>query len=70
MKGVAAASHYDGRRNFIAMLRGRKRYVIQPPRECSKLELYPRNHPSGRHSRIDWSDIQQVFLLSRFVSDG
>lgn len=26
MKGVAAAAHYDGRRNFVAMLRGRKRY--------------------------------------------
>jgi hypothetical protein len=25
MKGIAAAAHYDGRRNFIAMLRGRKR---------------------------------------------
>lgn len=25
MRGVAAAAHYDGKRNFIAMLRGRKR---------------------------------------------
>jgi hypothetical protein len=28
MKGVAAAAHFDGRRNFVAMLRGRKRYVV------------------------------------------
>jgi len=27
MRGVAAAAHYDGKRNFIAMLRGRKRWV-------------------------------------------
>lgn len=25
MKGVTAAAHYDSRRNYIAMIRGRKR---------------------------------------------
>ena len=29
MKGVAAAAHYDGGRNFVAMLRGRKRYALR-----------------------------------------
>lgn len=27
MKGVTAAAHYDSRRNYVAMIRGRKRYV-------------------------------------------
>lgn len=27
MRGVVAAAHYDGTRNFIAMLRDRKRWV-------------------------------------------
>lgn len=60
MKGVIAAPHYDSRRNYIAMIRGRKRYIILPPRECNKLQLYPRGHPSARHSQIRWSDIEEV----------
>eukprot|EP01033_Poteriospumella_lacustris_P001606 gene1606-1169_t len=56
MKGVAAAAHYDSRRNYVAMIRGRKRYVLLPPGECPKLDLYMRGHPSVRHSRVDWSN--------------
>ena len=56
MRGVTAAAHYDGQRNFVAMLRGRKRYLLMPPEECPKLELLPMGHPSSRHSPFDWSD--------------
>jgi hypothetical protein len=28
MKGVISTAHYDSRRNFIAMIRGRKRYYL------------------------------------------
>eukprot|EP00056_Hartaetosiga_gracilis_P003814 m.67701 g.67701 ORF g.67701 m.67701 type:complete len:90 (+) comp11590_c0_seq2:492-761(+) len=46
-RGISASNHYDGGRNFIAMLRGRKRYVIAPPHECANLHLYERSHPEG-----------------------
>ena len=55
MRGVVAEAHYDGQRNFVAMIRGRKRYILLPPRECDKLSLLPHGHPSGRHSFLDWS---------------
>lgn len=54
MRGVIAAAHYDGARNFVAMVRGRKRYILLPPSECKKLDLLPKGHPSGRHSKLDW----------------
>lgn len=54
MRGVVAAAHYDGARNFVAMVRGRKRYILLPPSECKKLDLLPKGHPSGRHSNLDW----------------
>lgn len=57
MKGVTAAAHYDGRRNFVAMIKGRKRYVLLPPRACSQLSLLPKGHPSARHSYVDWSSL-------------
>lgn len=60
MKGVTAAAHYDGRRNFIAMVRGRKRYVLLPPSECNDLKLFPRGHPSARHSSLSWSNLTEV----------
>lgn len=60
MKGVIAAAHYDGRRNFVAMIRGRKRYVLQPPRACPMLHLLPRGHPSARHSSLQWSNMTEI----------
>jgi hypothetical protein len=36
------------------------RYILQPPSECKHLHLYPRGHPSARHSDVDWSNIEQV----------
>jgi hypothetical protein len=54
-KGVIAAAHYDGKRNFVAMLVGKKRYVLLPPTQCPKLGLHDRKHPSARHSGIDWA---------------
>jgi hypothetical protein len=56
MKGVIAENHFDGSRNFIALLSGERRYILSHPNQCSKLALYPMEHPSARHSAIDWSD--------------
>jgi len=39
---------------------GIRRYVLLPPSECSRLHLLPRQHPSARHSALDWSNISSV----------
>lgn len=61
MRGIIAESHYDTGRNMIAVIRGVKRYIINPPSECIKLDIIPEpEHPSYRHSKIDWSDLNQA----------
>ena len=57
--GIVAASHYDAGRNMIAMLKGSKRYIINPPEACPHLGiLSEKKHPSYRHSIYDWSDVE------------
>jgi hypothetical protein len=58
-KGIIAETHYDYSRNFILILKGRKRYVLAHPEQCPNLELHEKGHPSARHSRVDWSDPKQ-----------
>ena len=41
---------------MIALLGGERRYILSHPKECKLLALYPKGHPSGRHSAVDWSD--------------
>lgn len=66
-KGIIAETHYDGGRNFVAMLRGSKRYLLSPPVDCPNLYLWPRGHPEGRHSKADWSqlDLEKYPLMKR-----
>jgi ribosomal protein L16 Arg81 hydroxylase len=56
MKGVIAENHFDGSRNSIVVLGGSRRYILAHPDQCDKLALYPKGHPSARHSAVDWSD--------------
>eukprot|EP00543_Licmophora_paradoxa_P006468 CAMPEP_0202455020 /NCGR_PEP_ID=MMETSP1360-20130828/12642_1 /ASSEMBLY_ACC=CAM_ASM_000848 /TAXON_ID=515479 /ORGANISM="Licmophora paradoxa, Strain CCMP2313" /LENGTH=323 /DNA_ID=CAMNT_0049074499 /DNA_START=23 /DNA_END=997 /DNA_ORIENTATION=+ len=56
MKGVIAENHFDGSRNSIALLGGQRRYILSHPNQCPKLSLFPKEHPSARHSAVDWSD--------------
>ncbi len=56
MKGVIAENHYDVGRNAIALLGGERRYILAHPNQCPYLALYPNNHPSARHSAVDWSE--------------
>jgi hypothetical protein len=56
MKGVVAASHFDGSRNAVAVLGGSRRYILAHPNQCQNMGLYPMGHPSGRHSAVDWSN--------------
>mmetsp|Transcript_10530 Transcript_10530/g.16167 ORF Transcript_10530/g.16167 Transcript_10530/m.16167 type:complete len:606 (+) Transcript_10530:42-1859(+) len=56
MKGVIAENHFDGSRNFIVVLGGSRRYILSHPNQCKNLALLPKEHPSGRHSAVDWSN--------------
>ena len=61
MRGVISEAHYDSGRNSVLMLRGVKRYIINPPAACKSLKLIKDiDHPSYRHSVIDWSDPGQA----------
>jgi len=58
--GSTAAAHFDSHGNFVALVRGIRRYILLPPNQCDKLHLYPKSHPSARHSSIDWGNTSQV----------
>jgi len=60
VRGLVQEAHYDSERDFVAVVRGRERYVLLPPSQCRKLSLLPHGHPSGRHSDVDWSDAAAV----------
>jgi len=49
-------NHFDSSRNAIVLLGGERRYILSHPNQCQKLALFPKAHPSGRHSAVDWSD--------------
>jgi Cupin-like domain len=55
MSGVIAENHFDGSKNAITVLAGTRRYILSHPNQCSTLALYPKGHPSARHSAVDWS---------------
>ncbi|KAL7531345.1 hypothetical protein ACHAWF_003728 [Thalassiosira exigua] len=57
-RGVTAATHYDGGRNMVAMIKGAKRYVLSPPLACPKLGVVTaRRHPSYRHSMLNFGRV-------------
>jgi len=56
MMGNTAATHFDASRNFIVLLGGERRYILSHPRNCPHLALFPMRHPSGRHSKLNWSN--------------
>lgn len=55
MRGAIAECHFDGTRNFAASFGGLRRWILTHPDQCEGLHLYPKGHPSKRHSEIDWS---------------
>ena len=56
MRGNIAEAHFDSSRNFIAVLGGARRYILAHPNQCLHMELHPGDHPSGRHSKVNWSE--------------
>jgi hypothetical protein len=57
-RGVVAATHYDSGRNCVGMITGAKRYILSPPRECSKLGIFTSRKSSiYRHSLLNFAHI-------------
>lgn len=56
MKGVIAENHFDATRNAIAVLGGRRRYILSHPKNCPNLSLLPKGHDSARHSEVDYAN--------------
>lgn len=60
-RGVTAATHYDAGRNMVAMVTGAKRYILSPPRECSKLGIVTqRGHSIFRHSLLNFGNLDYL----------
>ena len=59
MRGVTAANHFAMSRIMIAVFGGERRYIISNPNQCSNMALYPKGHPSVRHSSIDWTNPEE-----------
>jgi len=68
MTGILAEAHYDSSRNFITVLKGSRRYILAHPKQCKQLELHPRQHPSARHSSVDWTNLTDVEAHPMFAS--
>jgi hypothetical protein len=56
MKGVFAQTHFDTGSNMIALLGGVRRYILAHPDQCQNFALFPKGHPSERHSAVDWAN--------------
>lgn len=79
MRSVVAEAHFDGSNNAVVMLGGLRRWILTHPNQCVNMHMLPREHPSGRHSEVDWSkpDIKafpnfakirlEIHLLSSFA---
>lgn len=55
MRSVIAEAHFDGSRNAVAMIGGLRRWIMTHPDQCVNMHMLMNNHPSGRHSAVDWS---------------
>lgn len=69
MKGVIAENHFDAGRNSIAVLGGRRRYILSHPRQCPNLALLPKGHESARHSAVDYAN-PDVEKYPEFANDA
>jgi len=61
---TTSVTHLDSGTNFVVMLGGKRRYILQSPDQCSKLNLLPAGHPSARHSTLNWSHPEELHHVS------
>ncbi|CAM9130251.1 unnamed protein product [Hapterophycus canaliculatus] len=58
MDGVMSDGHYDGSRNMVALLAGKRRWILSKPQNCGKMHMFRKGHPSARHTAADWTDTE------------
>ena len=56
----AQPSRYAARLIQPTASQGKKRYILLPPESCKDVYMYPRSHPEGRHSSVDWSNPEVI----------
>lgn len=60
-RGVTAATHFDSGRNMVAMITGAKRYILSPPKACTKLGIVTkRENPIFRHSMLNFGHLNEI----------
>lgn len=60
-RGVTAATHFDSGRNMVAMITGAKRYILSPPKACTKLAIVTtRENPIFRHSMLNFGHLNEM----------
>jgi Cupin-like domain len=64
MPRVIAECHFDSGRNWIGMIKGRRRYILAPPTECAKLSILTEG-PYRRHSSLDWTSQEDIAKLKQ-----
>ena len=57
--GNMAVMHFDSDRNTLVLLKGQRRYLLADPSQCVKLNLYQSDHPSSRHTSIDFDNFPE-----------
>lgn len=55
MRSIISEAHFDGSRNFAVSFGGMRRWILTHPNQCVNMHMLQRDHPSGRHSEVDWS---------------
>lgn len=48
VRQVMSDGHYDGSRNMVALLAGKRRWILSKPQNCRNLHMFRKGHPSGR----------------------
>lgn len=71
MRSVIAEAHFDGSRNAVVEIAGLRRWILTHPKECVNMHMLPKNHPSGRHSEVDWSkpDIEKFPNFAKILGN-
>lgn len=44
---VMSEGHYDGARNMVALLAGKRRWILSKPENCGRMHMFRKGHPSG-----------------------
>ncbi|CAN0494401.1 unnamed protein product, partial [Discosporangium mesarthrocarpum] len=45
---VIADAHYDGSRNMVVLLAGKRRWILSSPKSCKNMHMFHSSHPSGK----------------------